>query len=250
MARRNIGTAVPEGPELTLDETKAGALRLGAANLTLGHADGFSGLGVAVGLLLGLLARARGKGAQAVTTTMLATMSHVLIDDMFEYAGRAPVPGPDVALLGLGARYRLYPAASGWVFLAAPDERDWEGLVAGLGADALRHDERFATPEGRRVNDADLADALQARFATLPAADWERIMAARDVACVEVVAGPSHAVLMDDDGLGRAMGIVTEVEHPVFDRHTRLTAPVSFSRSATQALSAPTIGQQTDSVLR
>jgi formyl-CoA transferase len=55
---------------------------------------------------------------------------------------------------------------------------------------------------------------------------------------------------MDDDGLGRALGIVTEVDHETLDRHTRLTSLVSFSRSATQALPAPTIGQQTDAVLR
>jgi crotonobetainyl-CoA:carnitine CoA-transferase CaiB-like acyl-CoA transferase len=250
MARRNIGMAVPEGPNLTLDDVKAGALRLGAANLTLGHADGFSGLGVAVGLLLGLLARERGHGSQAVITTMLATMSHVLIDDMFEYEGRAPVSAPDPDLYGLSARYRLYPAASGWVFLAAPSEADWEGLTAALGADDLRSDARFATPEARRLHDADLADALGAYLATRPAAEWETVMTAGDVACVEVVSGPSHAVLMDEDGLGRAMGIVAEVTHPVLGDHIRLTSLVSFSRSATQSGPAPTIGQQTDAVLR
>ena len=55
---------------------------------------------------------------------------------------------------------------------------------------------------------------------------------------------------MDDDGLGRALGIVTEVDHEILDQHTRLTSLVSFSRSATQAGPAPTIGQQTDAALR
>ncbi|HEX5585886.1 MAG TPA: CoA transferase [Acidimicrobiia bacterium] len=250
MARRNIGSAVPEGPGLTLDEIKGGANRLGAANLTLGHADGFSGLGVAVGLLLGLLTRERGRGAQGVQTTMLATLSHVLSDDMFEYDGRAPVPAPDHELHGLHALYRLYPAADGWVFLAAPSPREWDALVDGLDDDAVAADARFATSDERRGHDAELVAALTGAFARRDASEWEARLTARDVACVQVVAGPSHAVLMDDDGLGRAMGIVTEVDHQILDRHTRLTAPMSFSRSTTRAGPAPVIGQQTDAVLR
>jgi crotonobetainyl-CoA:carnitine CoA-transferase CaiB-like acyl-CoA transferase len=264
MARRNIGSAVPEGPDLTMDEVKAGAVRLGAANLTLGHADGFSGLGVAVGLLLGLLTRERGHGGQAVTTTMLATMSHVLIDDMFDYDGRPPVPTPDSELHGLHALYRLYPAGTGWVFLAAPSDREWTALVTALdptrdstrqadaspGTAAFAEDPRFATADARREHDGELADALSAAFATRSADEWEKLMTEHDVACVAAVAGPSHAVLMDDDGLGRALGIVTEVDHDILEHHTRLTSLLSFSRSATQAGPAPTIGQQTDAVLR
>ena len=240
MARRNIGMAVPEGPDLTVDQVKAGALRLGAANLTLGHADGFSGLGVAVGLLLGLLARELGHGGQAVTTTMLATMSHVLIDDMFEYEGRPPVPTPDSELHGLNALYRLYPTASGWVFLAAPSDREWTALAGCLSdnvpaAESITVDPRFATNALRREHDTALAAALGSALATRPADEWEQFMTASDVACVAVVAGPSHVVLMDDDGLGRALGFVTEVEHPILDHHTRLASLVSFSRSSTQA---------------
>jgi crotonobetainyl-CoA:carnitine CoA-transferase CaiB-like acyl-CoA transferase len=180
---------------------------------------------------------------------MLATMSHVLIDDMFEYDGRAPVPVPDSELHGLHALYRLYPTASGWVFLAAPAARDWESLMAVLGDEAVARDARFATVETRAEHDAALAEAIGVVLSARPADEWEQLMTARDVACVAVAAGPSHAVLMDDDGLGRALGIVTEVDHQTLDRHTRLTSLLSFSRSATQALPAPTVGQQTDAVL-
>ena len=55
---------------------------------------------------------------------------------------------------------------------------------------------------------------------------------------------------MDDDGLGRQLGMVVDVPHQIFERHTRLAPLVAFSRSTTQALPAPVIGQQTDEVLR
>jgi crotonobetainyl-CoA:carnitine CoA-transferase CaiB-like acyl-CoA transferase len=250
MARRNIGAAVREDPDLTPDQVKAGAVRLGAANLTVGHADGFSGLGVAIGLLIGLLARELGHGGQAVRTTMLATMSHVLSDDMFDYQGRQPVPVPDRDLYGLHALYRLYQTADGWVFLAAPHNRDWAALVGVVGDDRLTTDEIFRTGEGRRQHDAELCDVLAAAFWRRTATDWQAAMTEAEVTCVAVATQPSHAVLMDDDGLGRDLGIVTEVEHPLLGRHTRLSPLWSFSRSAGRAEGAPLIGQHTDAVLR
>ena len=249
MARRNIGSAVPEHPDLTLDEVKAGAIRLAAANLTVGHADGFSGIVVATGLLLGLVARALGHGGQATRTSMLSTMNHVLSDDTIEYGGRPPVPAPDPGLHGIGALYRLYETAEGWVFLAVTTDKEWTALTVALGDPDLAADARFATRGGREEHADALAASLAAAFARRPAGEWESVMAAADVACVPVAAGPSHAVLMDDGGLGRALDMVTDVVHPVLDRHSRLAPVVRFSRSATRAEGAPAIGQHTDRVL-
>src|SRR5690606_33557664 len=121
MARRNIMSVVPEGPDLTLDQVKDGAIRMGAACLTVGNADGFASLGVACGQALGLLARERGAGGQGVVTTMLSTMAQILSEDMIEYAGRPAAATADPDLTGFGPLYRLYPAAGGgWIFLAAP----------------------------------------------------------------------------------------------------------------------------------
>jgi crotonobetainyl-CoA:carnitine CoA-transferase CaiB-like acyl-CoA transferase len=250
LARRNIGDAVPEGIDLTSDEVKAGGLRLGAANLTMGHADGFSGIGVSLGLLLGLLTRELGHGGQSVLTSMISTMSHVLADDMFEYPGRPPVAKADDGLHGLNALYRLYETSSGWVFLAAPTQGEWEAFSTALGDATLSGDPRFATVDSRLEHDAALSDLLIVAFRERDAAEWEKVMTEADVACVEVVAGPTHAVLMNDDGMLPSLGMVTEVDHLLLDRHKRLGPVLSFSRSATRAESAPTIGQHTESVLR
>jgi crotonobetainyl-CoA:carnitine CoA-transferase CaiB-like acyl-CoA transferase len=222
-----------------LDEVKWGATKLGAANLTMAHADGFSGIGVATGLLLGLVAKARGLGGQASKTTMLATLSHVLAEDMVEYAGRPAAPTADAGLHGLSARYRLYEAAEGWVFLAAPSNREWERLVAALEVDI-----------DPGAEDDVLADRLAEVFAKDSAAAWEARLTAAGVACVEVEAGPSHVVLMDDNRLGREFGMVVDVPHDVLDEHPRLGPLISFSRSATRALPAPVCGQHTDETLR
>ncbi len=250
MARRNVKTAVAEGPELTLDQVKDGAIRMGAASMTVGHADGFSALGVACGHMLALLARKRGLGSQRVVTTMLFTMAQVLSEDMVDYAGRPEAPTADPDLLGFGPLYRLYEANSGWVFLAVSSDREWQALRANMPASAALDDPRFATPDGRTEFADALADGLSAAFREAPPADWERRLTQVDVACVEVDPGPSQNTLMQPGGLAHKLGMTAQVEHPLFGVHPRLKAVVSFSRSSTRAEPGPTVGQDTQAVLR
>ena len=248
MARRNVAAAVPEGPELTLEQVKDNAIRMGAASMTLGHADGFSALGVACGHVLGLLARKRGLGGQRVVTTMLFTMAQVLSEDMIEYEGRPPAPTADADLHGFGPLYRLYEAADGWVFLAAPSQREWTKLAAAVPGEGL-DDARFATPEARAEHAQALVDRLAGVLRTRPAAAWEALLVEAGVACVEVDPGPSHNTLMDPGGLAHRLGMTTQVEHPLFGEHPRLKAVVNFSRSATRAGRGVLVGEQSEAVL-
>lgn len=237
---RNVGGPknLPQGPDLTLDEVKRYSMRLSTASMGVGHADGFSALGVGTAMLLGLLAKRLGAPGQAMTTSMLATMAHTLSEDMVEYAGRAEAEIPDPDLYGLGPLWRLYEAADGWVFLAAPDDGDWAALRAELDlADDLRGD-----PDA-------LAAALEERFRSRPAGEWEAALTALDVACAEVAKGPVDEVVMFSGGMGALMGIVCDQTHPVMGDYQRLTPLARFSRSAGVAGPAPLCGEHTDRVL-
>ena len=83
----------------------------------------------AVGLVLGLLARERTGKAQYVESTMIAANAYANIDDFYWHAGKQPRPLPDGDGHGLHARYRLYRARTGWVFLACPFEDEWQAYV-------------------------------------------------------------------------------------------------------------------------
>jgi crotonobetainyl-CoA:carnitine CoA-transferase CaiB-like acyl-CoA transferase len=237
---RNVGGTenLPQGPELTMEEVKRYSMRLSTAAMAVGHADGFSALGVGTALLVGLLAKRRGGPGQSMSTSMLSTMAHALSEDMVEYSGRPPMAVPDKDLLGLGPLYRLYETADGWVFLAAPEEDDWESLARTL-----------ALPTGLRDKPEELARRLSEAFRPRTADDVEAELTAVDVACVKVVAGPVEEVVMLSGGLGRTLGIVTEVTHPVVDRYPRLTPLARLSRSRGVAGPAPLCGQHTDAVL-
>jgi len=250
IARANVGDTVPERPGLTMEEIREGAIRLsGSATVTSAQADGFAALGVATALLLGLLARARGAGGQKLEGSMLLTASHAMADHVVDFVGNPGPPNPGRDLRGPHARYRIYDAIDGWVFLAAPQEREWEPLADALAAHVdLRRDARFATEADRLANDQALTDALAAVFATGSKASWERELLAADVGCVAVTMETTEELLMSD-GFGRASGYVVDVEHPTFDRHPRLAPVVRFSRSTTQAKPGVLAGSATDAVL-
>jgi crotonobetainyl-CoA:carnitine CoA-transferase CaiB-like acyl-CoA transferase len=250
LAMRNIGESAPHGPDLDVDVVKPAALRIAQAAMGVGHADGFSALAVASALLLGLLARSRGAPGQAMQTSMLLTMAHVLVEDMVEYDGRPTRLTSDAGLHGLSARYRLYETADGWVFLAAPAPGEWHDLVTALAPYVdLAADRRFADETARAANDQALSEVLAGVFRKQSADGWETELARADVGCLAVRHGPSDQQLFPEGTLGRQRGWVTDVEHPVLGTHPRLTPLVEFSRSETVVLPSELCGAQTDAVL-
>jgi crotonobetainyl-CoA:carnitine CoA-transferase CaiB-like acyl-CoA transferase len=251
IALANIGDTVPEAPGLDLGQVRDGAIRLsGAGAQTSAQADGFAALGVATSLLLGLLARERGAGGQAMVASMLSTIAHAMGAQVVAAPGTSEGATPDDQLRGLGARYRTYDATDGWVFLAAPCEHEWEPLVTALAPYVdLAGDARFATEAERGRNDAELADVLASAFATRGKDDWERELLRADVGCVAVTTESIETTLWSE-GFSRAAGYVVDVEHPIFEQHPRLAPLVRFSRSRTRAEAGVLAGSATDAVLR
>lgn len=250
LAFRNIARSIPDPTDLDLEQTKLAALRISSAAMGVGHADGFSALGVASALLLGLLARERGAPGQAMQSSMLLSMAHVLVEDMVEYDRRAPLAASDPGLHGLSARYRLYETADGWVFLAAPAASEWDDLVSALKPYVdLGADTRFADEESRAAHDTELTEVLIGVFRAHAARDWETELCAVDVGCLEVRSGPPDVQLFADGGMGRANGWIADVEHPTIGTHPRLAPLVEFSRSSTVVKPSALCGAHTDAVL-
>jgi len=250
LARANVGDSVLEEPGLDLAEIRRFARILSAGGtITNAQADGLAALGVGTALLVGLLARQRGAGGQTLLTSMLSTASHAMSDQVIDYPGAPSPRRPDDALHGLGARYRVYEAATGWVFLAAPMESEWKPLAAALESyTPLATDPRFATEADRAANDDALSAELAKVFGLRTDAEWERDLLAVDVACVAVTTETPETLLWSDE-FGRASGYLVDVDHPTFDHHPRLAPTVQFSRSLTQAEPGVLAGTATDAVL-
>jgi crotonobetainyl-CoA:carnitine CoA-transferase CaiB-like acyl-CoA transferase len=250
LVMRNIGASVPEHADMTMAQIRENALRLSGAGTTeYAQADGISALTVASALALGLAARDRTGISQGMRTTMLTSTAHALADDMVEHDGRPATAAPDDGLFGYGARYRLYQAADGWIYLAAPVEGEWAALAEALTGDAdLAGDARFADEASRRAHDSDLAQVLAAVFVTRPAQYWEDYLLSRDVGCVVAHPEPPEAVLQSKEFAGAA-DLLVQVEHPSFGEHVRLKPYIELSRSETLAEPGVLAGQHTNDIL-
>lgn len=236
----------------SLAEIKEAAVRLNAANAVPNvQADGVAALAVATALLLGLVARARSRPAGELTTTMLATATHALLDRVVDYPERPVSPQADDDLHGYSALYRLYKASQGWVFLSAAADGQWDDLAAALdgltGKSALASDPRFGSPQARRDRDADLAATLAGVFAGRPAAEWESCLVPSGVACVAAAEASPEILLLADPDL--AAEYATTATSPVFEEHLRHSPYVRFSRSRTQAKGACGHGEHTRALL-
>ena len=252
IAAAHLGGPGPQDPTISLPEVVSRSVVLRSASATkYASADGIGALGVANAALLGLVARAR-EGGQQVTTSMLLSTAHAMVDHVVDVIDAADVSagltaGPEMR--GPTARYRIYDAADGWVFLAAPYEHEWDDLADALAAQVdLRADARFANEDSRRVNDDALGVALASVFATRRKDDWQADLTARDVACVAVNSGAVEGLLMSDE-YGRAGRYIVDVTHPIFDEHPRLAPIVRFSRSVVEAKGSDLCGSATDAVL-
>ncbi|AGP61229.1 hypothetical protein M271_49335 [Streptomyces rapamycinicus NRRL 5491] len=243
---------VPDAAGATDDlaEIKSSIIRLytAAANQT-GQADGVAASGAASAMLLGLLARRRGRPMGALTTTMLATATHCLIDRNVDYEGRPDPIQPDRLLHGYSALYRLYEAAEGhWLCLAAPQEREWGRLATALAPYTdLAGDERFATVSSRAEHDGELAGVLAAIFLTRPNDAWEKDLRAADIGCVAVTEVLPEKLYQNDASF--EAGYCVNAMSPVFDEHRRLDAATHFSRSRVRARGGCLTGEHTDAVL-
>ncbi|CAN5354086.1 hypothetical protein BH09ACT12_BH09ACT12_17210 [soil metagenome] len=237
-------------PPVDMAEAKLGGMTLHAAGaVNCAQADGVAALAVGTGLLLGLYAKRRGIELPDLTTTMLGSAQQAMMVLNTQYDGRPDLEHVDADFYGLHALYRLYEAADGWVFLAAPYDHEWDALAAAMAPYAdLGGDERFASRESRRAHDAELIEVLGGVFAKRAKAEWETELMGQDVGCV-VAAEENMEWHMQDDEFFEA-GYSVDAVNPIFDEHRRLAPITRFSRSQVKADAGCTLGQHTASILR
>jgi crotonobetainyl-CoA:carnitine CoA-transferase CaiB-like acyl-CoA transferase len=211
--------------------------------------DANAALAVLSSLLLGIYHQRRTGEGQFLSTSMICGNALAYSDDFNSYAGKPPLPLPDPEFHGLHALYRLYQARSGWVFVAAPRQKEWEALAAAIGSGHLTGDTRFATADGRHDNDQALISELSAVFATRDASDWERQLAPIGIAVVKA-SEAGYSEFTCTDPVLRQTGMVVEIEHPLFDRLLYAAPPLQFSETPARIAASCLNGQHTEAILK
>lgn len=193
--------------------------------------DSNAALAVLAALSLGLYHQRRTGQGQFVMTSMIGGNAWCYSDDFCRYEAKPPVPICDDDYYGTSAMDRVYEAADGsWVCLAVRSDKEFDALVDALGLPELATDDRFNTDKARQVNDADLIAALSERFEEKPAAEWEAMLSAVDVGCVEANM-KGHAAFTSFDPVLQETGLTLTYDHPMFGSMVRAAPPISFSET-------------------
>ncbi|MCL5775988.1 CoA transferase [Limibaculum sp. FT325] len=186
-----------------------------------------------------------GQGQVVDTSLFEAAITHTYWQSAIAFA-TGEAPGPMGSAHPLNAPYQAFETADGWVNVGAANQRNWERLVAILGAPGLAADPRFATNAERMAHRVELEAALNAILRTRPTAAW---LAEFDAGGLP--AGPVLDVRqMHADPQTRARDMVVATDHPVAGRVEAIGLPVKFSATpGGSTRPAPLLGQHTREIL-
>ena len=240
-------TLPPPGQDLTIEEIQELSRKLGRAND--GSNDHNASMVNSVAMLLGLYAMERTGKGQYIESNMLGANAYANANDFFWHMGKPSRRLPDPDGYGLTALYRLYPAQSGWVFLACPFEDEWRALCQTIGRPDLLDDPRFTTGEARELHDAALGEELERLFATKEPLEWEILLTAADVACVRAEDRGMYYFYNEDVHV-QGNGFITEVETTRLGKFWRYSPLLKFSHTGSKAGPGVLKGEHTQAILQ
>ncbi len=210
-------------------------------------ADKVTALTAAQAITAALLARERGAGGQHLELSMLdAVVSFLWID----------AAGNEVLLDADGSQpssfvqgFRPMPFADGWGIATPTSDADFVGICRALGVDGYDAPE-VATMVDRATHPVEMTaimDRIYAASAQLPTKEALARLEAERVPCGVILAPPQ----LPDDPHAAAIGLFTELDHPIAGRVRLPRHPTQFGGTpATLGGPAPGLGEHTDEILR
>jgi formyl-CoA transferase len=224
-------TGAPDGPPV----------KVGVPLTDLG-----AGLFAVIGILCALRARRVTGRGQRVDTSLFEAGLALSVWEATEYWFTGEVPRRLGTAHRLNAPYQALRARDGWFTVGAANPRLWERFAGLLGLERLTRDPRFATPAGRRANQAALVPLLEAVTAGQPRAHWLARCEAEGIPAGPIASVPE--ALADPHTLAR--GMVQQLAHPRAGRVKTLGNPVKLSKSPpTLRRAAPLLGEDNAAVL-
>jgi crotonobetainyl-CoA:carnitine CoA-transferase CaiB-like acyl-CoA transferase len=205
-----------------------------------------TGMWAALGIVAGLRQRDASGRAVEVTTALFDTALMWMSNHAMVWLGSGEVPQPQGSGVGMIVPYQAFPAADGFVMIAAGSDALFTRLAAGLGAPELAADPRFADNPARVRHRAVLVAALAERTRTHKAADL--------LARLREAGVPAAPVLTVDTVLQEAQtlasGMVVPAPHPRLDGYRSVGLPVRWDgeRPGVRRV-PPRLGEHTTDVL-
>lgn len=202
---------------------------------------------LAYGIALALYHRERTGKGQMVHTSLLGTLMKVAscCVDASIYAGKNMFGTPHSEDIPLYALYETKDKR--WIQMAVvPDHRHWPDLCHTLGLEHLLDDARFATPELRRENGAELIAILDEVFLTKTQSEWIGLLEKHSFPWSPVRHFPelvSDPQVLENDYL-------VKLDHPQAGKVQVVGVNLDLSETPGRAEGiAPELGQHTEEIL-
>jgi crotonobetainyl-CoA:carnitine CoA-transferase CaiB-like acyl-CoA transferase len=181
-----------------------------------------TGLIAAMGIFAGLLARERGAGGQAVSTSLLAGALALQLYSLTYTPALASSPGTMFDPLGNLPAYRVYECGDGvWIQVACAHSDFFQKLLIALDRAEVLLEERWSGAPRHFRNDTDrvaLGEYLAARFQEADSKIWAHRLEQHDVPFAIV----GNAGDLWRDPQARHEELISNEEHPTFGPIRRL----------------------------
>jgi crotonobetainyl-CoA:carnitine CoA-transferase CaiB-like acyl-CoA transferase len=215
--------------------------RLGTSVVDMG-----TGMWAALGIVAGLRQREATGRAVEVTTALFDTALMWVSYHALGYLASGEVPAPQGSGTAMIAPYQAFPAADGWLMIAAPSDAMFLRLAEALGAPGLAADERFRDNPGRVRHRPALVEALSARTRERKTADLAEALRRHEVPCAPILT--VDAVLGEPQT--RESGMLLDAPHPRLGRYTSLGLPIQWDgRRPGVRQVPPRLGEHSEDVL-
>jgi crotonobetainyl-CoA:carnitine CoA-transferase CaiB-like acyl-CoA transferase len=206
-----------------------------------------TGLFTAYGILSAYIHRQRtGEGQYLDMALLDCAIAFSIWEAAAVFSGGA-APTPFGSMHRRNQPHGAFKTKDGYLCIAADQQHHWKIFCDLTGLTHLVDEPRFATNGDRVHNLHALQEAMEAVLVQKTTAEWNDLLVAAGVPC-----GPVYGydqVFRDPHVQHRQMAV--EVEHPKAGRITITNTPLKLSQTpGSVRLSAPTLGQHTDEILR
>jgi crotonobetainyl-CoA:carnitine CoA-transferase CaiB-like acyl-CoA transferase len=173
---------------------------------------------------------------------MLATTGYIMSPYLVRYDGAPAFRLADKGQHGFSALYRMYRAASGWIFVSCINDAHWRALAGAVGRESWLADPRLTDADGRLSHDEELSAALGSIFATGSAEEWTARCDAAGVPAAVVCEEPQEAWYEQQK-------LLMEASQPIFGDYWRPPVKIDFETLTPRLAPAAAIGEHSRSLL-
>ena len=206
-----------------------------------------AGMWATIGILSALMNRQEtGRGCR-VETSLFETAAWWLNYHVASYLGSGDVPTRQGTGTPFIAPYEMYPAADEGLLICVANDNLFRIFVEVLNSPEMADDERFSSNPLRVKNRVELRQQIIKQLKSRNAEEWERLLKERSIPCSRV---QTVADLVEEEQL-QALNLLTSFAHPFIPDLRLIDLPVSQDgKRAGQHLPPPTLGSDTDAILR